>query len=1088
MEALHIGLMLSPQLITVLPDTDIHDALQLMQQEKASCIVVTDNRNRPQGIFTEHDLIHQMAHAEKPLHGTISRYARHAHCVPQTLHRNEAFISMSEHQVSHLAVVDRQGHLLGVVSNKDFTDYFLHLPIAISLNVEDVMSPNVCTLPAEASLQHALSLMDSAHISCIVVESDLHPVGILSERDLVELALNRKDLCRTPLQEVMHTPVLTVDGKTLILAALQRMKHQGIRRFVVVDNQQTICGLITQHDISRAIQMNYVDYLETELKRKEKDVKRIQHQLKNPDQKTLMSLLLEQTRDAIVILSAHELNIINMNQQACRQLGYEPEALIGQPLTRIFSHTGPITGHSPVSRGQQPMSLFRTDLITRSGRRYPAEVSCNTINLGDSTYLIASARDISERLRIENDLRYREETYRTVIETALDGFLILSREGRILEANQAYQSMSGYSDQELLQLSLHQLEGIRPQQETDKQLAQIIHQGQCRFQSRHLCKDNRLIDVELSCFYWQQHSGRFFVHVKNITRQKADELRLKQAAAVFENTGEAVMIVSARHKIQRVNHAFCQMTGFTEADVLGRSPVILSAGVQDRSFYRAIWHSIRTYGHWQGEIISLRADGTSYPELINISAVRDSNARIDHYVAVFADLSRQRESESRLLFLDYHDSLTGLANRKNLLSRTEHALRQSLREGSQTALIVLGLDRFKNVNDSYGHSSGDELLRLIGQALDEQTPEADTVCRLGSDEFALLFDNLHSSTELLPVANRLIKMISQPWRLSGNRTVKIGASMGISLSPQNGQDAQVLLQHADAALYQAKAEGRSRFRFFSEEMTQNARHRLELETQMHQALQKGELEVYYQPQLDIRNHKIVGAEALVRWNHPTRGQIPPGEFIPLCEENGLINGIGLTVLEQTCRQGRAWLDAGFEPIMLAVNLSAVQLGNPELYTHVTRILLETGYPAQYLELELTESALMGHPDQMLKRLQQFKEIGIRLAMDDFGTGYSSFTQLKQLPLDLLKVDKSFVDDVHHNQDDYEIVAAIIAMGQALGLKVLAEGVESHTQLDALTGLNCDRYQGYLLSRPLNARDFGRFWQTYHKTHNLHSMI
>lgn len=637
-------------------------------------------------------------------------------------------------------------------------------------------------------------------------------------------------------------------------------------------------------------------------------------------------------------------------------------------------------------------------------------------------------------------------------------------------------------------MDIYDLECDKEKNQIEQRLSNIYHQGRDYFETRHRCKSGRVIDIEIKASYWSGQGGRFFVHLKDITQSKQNELRLKQAAAVFENTNEAVMVVSAQRRIQRVNKAFCHMTGYSEEEVLGRSPAILQSGEQDRRFYKAMWHSIRTYGHWQGELISRRADGTTYPELLNISVVRDHHGAINHYVGVFADLSEQRESESRLMFLDYHDPLTGLANRKNLMMRTDHAIRQLPKEKHQVALIVIGLDRFKNVNDSYGHSSGDELLRHIAAMLDQDVPEADTICRLGGDEFALLFDHLSDTDELIRIANTLIRRISQPWKLSDNRTVKLGASMGISLAPQNGLDADTLLQHADAALFQAKNEGRSRLRFFSDELTENARNRLELETRMHQALQQDELEVYFQPQVDILTQEIIGAEALVRWNHSTEGMIPPNDFIPQCEENGLIHEIGLKVLEKTCRQGKAWLDEGFEPIQLAVNLSPVQLRDPELYVHITRILLDTGFPPQQLELELTESSLMGNPEQPLKLLHQLKDIGIKLAMDDFGTGYSSFTQLKQLPLDLLKIDKSFIDDVDRNLDDFEIVSAITAMGQALGLKVLAEGVETKNQLHALADLKCDLYQGYLLSKPIPVDDFSALRLRHKTEHGINYSI
>lgn len=1085
MESLKISQMLSPQLITVPPEKEIAAVLQLMQQEKCSCIVITSEDQKPAAIFTEHDLLHQLALNHQQLTGPIIQFAREAVVVDEEMHRNDAFILMNDRQVSHLVVTNADGLIVGVVCNKDFTDHFLHLPVAINLKVSQVMSRQVVTLSPKDTLQQALSEMDKAHISSIVVTDEGKAVGILSERDLVQLALERHNLAHLPLYDVMHTPVLSIDSDCLILTALQRMEHHKVRRFIVSDTEKKVCGIITHHDISRAIQMSYVDYLEAELQNREAAFSSLKDQLEKADQNDLLTTLMDQVRDGIYILSAVDLSVVDVNKQACRQTGFTREELIGKQLADISTYAVHITADMMKEQmKQRPSLFFHTEHKIKQGGTLPVEINTTLVRLGDDDYFVASARDISERLRIEENLKEREETYRSVIETSMDGFWIIDTEGKILEVNKAYCEMVGYTEEEILELGIHDLDCNENEVQVKAHIGNVFRNGKDLFESRHRRKDGSIIDVEVKASFWPHRGGRLFIHLKDITLRKQNELRLKQAAAVFENTNEAVMVVSAQRKIQRVNKAFCNMTGYSEEEVLGRSPAILQSGEQDRRFYKAMWHNIRTYGHWQGELISRRADGSTYPELLNISVVRDNNGDINHYVGVFADLSEQRESESRLMFLDYHDPLTGLANRKNLMMRTDHAIRQLPKEKHQVALIVIGLDRFKNVNDSYGHSSGDELLRHIASMLDQDVPEADTICRLGGDEFALLFDHLSDTDELIRIANNLIRRISQPWKLSDNRTVKLGASMGVSLAPQNGLDADTLLQHADAALFQAKNEGRSRLRFFSDELTQNARNRLELETRMHQALLQDELEVYFQPQVDILSQEIIGAEALVRWNHPTDGMIPPNDFIPQCEENGLIHEIGLKVLEQTCRQGKAWLDEGFEPIQLAVNLSAVQLRNPELYVHITRILLETGFPPQQLELELTESSLMGNPEQPLKLLQQLKDIGIKLAMDDFGTGYSSFTQLKQLPLDLLKIDKSFIDEIDQNQDDFEIVAAITAMGQALGLKVLAEGVETKKQLHALADLKCDRYQGYLLSKPIPIRDFAELRKRHKAEHSI----
>jgi diguanylate cyclase (GGDEF)-like protein len=406
-----------------------------------------------------------------------------------------------------------------------------------------------------------------------------------------------------------------------------------------------------------------------------------------------------------------------------------------------------------------------------------------------------------------------------------------------------------------------------------------------------------------------------------------------------------------------------------------------------------------------------------------------------------------------------------------LFFRLEHAIETAKRESRQLALLMLDLDRFKNVNDSFGHLVGDQLLQLVANRLTARLRDIDTVCRLGGDEFTVLLENISHPEDAARIAQEIIADLSEPWAIPNCGEVLIGVSIGISLYPQYGDTPELLLQQADTALYKAKESGRNRFAYFSHEFTLAARERIELEARLRRAIAKNELRVYYQPQIDIASGAIIGAEALVRWLDPLEGLIPPDRFIGIAEQTGLIIQIGAWVLKETCRQGKQWIDAGLKPLSLAVNISPYQLRQGNLGTSIVDILLETGFPAERLELELTESSLMERPAEIIDRLNKLRAQGIHLAIDDFGTGYSSLAYLKRFPLDVLKIDKSFIDDIPHQQDDMEIAAAIIDMGHTLGFKVLAEGVENQEQLDFLQAKGCDLYQGYLKSRPLPAEGF-----------------
>ncbi len=558
---------------------------------------------------------------------------------------------------------------------------------------------------------------------------------------------------------------------------------------------------------------------------------------------------------------------------------------------------------------------------------------------------------------------------------------------------------------------------------------------------------------------------------QDITERQQNEERLRQSATVIESTREGVMIVDAAKRICMVNRAFCEMMGYAEEEILGQSPAMFRSDRNDPRIYVDMWQGIKDQGHWKGEVWDKRKNGEVYPVMLSISAVKGDSGQITHYVGVFADISRIKASEEKLEFLAHHDPLTRLPNRLLLLSRLEHGIEIARRNGKRLALLMLDLDHFKDVNDSFGHLAGDELLQQMAKRLSNRLRGADTVARLSGDEFIVLLEDVTCPEDVGRVADELITTLNIPWRLSNDIEMRSGVSIGISLFPDHGQTAQDLLQQVDAALYQAKAEGRGCMRFFSDHLTRAARHRIEIQARLRRALAQDELRVYYQPQVDIESGSISGAEALIRWLDPVEGLIPPGHFIPIAEETGLIADIGAWVLDQACRQGRRWIDAGLPPLTLSVNLAPQQLRHNDIGATVARVLADSGFPSDRLELELTESALMMREGEAEIILRRLRALGIRLAIDDFGTGYSSLAYLKRFPLDVLKIDKRFIDDIPQHQDDKEIAAAIIAMAHTLGLKVVAEGVETTEQLAFLKTLRCDRYQGFLTSPAIPAQEF-----------------
>lgn len=555
--------------------------------------------------------------------------------------------------------------------------------------------------------------------------------------------------------------------------------------------------------------------------------------------------------------------------------------------------------------------------------------------------------------------------------------------------------------------------------------------------------------------------------IRDLSRARRTEERLRQAITVFNNTQEGIMVVDPERHIVAVNPAFSEITGYGEDEVRGKDPNLLASGRHGRDFYRAMWTALRDGGRWQGEIWNRRKNGEIYPQWLTISAVANGNARLTGYVGVFTDISEAKRSQAQLEFLAHHDPLTGLPNRLLLRARLEHGMEEAAREGSQLALLFLDLDRFKDVNDSLGHSIGDELLCEVARRLRDVVRREDTVARLGGDEFTVLLEHLKDGEDAARLARKLLDRLMQPY-LMGERTLYLGASIGISLYPRDCGDVESLLRNADAAMYRAKESGRNTYQFYALDMTRHALERVEMEARLREGIGGGPLMVYYQPQVRIADGGIAGIEALVRWRHPELGMVPPDRFIRLAEDTGLILPLGAWVLRAACAQAAAWHAAGLDFGRVAVNVAARQVRDGDLVNLLREVLHETGLPAPCLELEITESSLTELSDATVSLLQGIRALGVTLAIDDFGTGFSSLSYLKRLPVQKLKIDKSFVTGLPQDDNDAAIARAVLALGHSLRFSVIAEGVETQAQRDFLHAEGCAEAQGFLYARPMPA--------------------
>lgn len=563
------------------------------------------------------------------------------------------------------------------------------------------------------------------------------------------------------------------------------------------------------------------------------------------------------------------------------------------------------------------------------------------------------------------------------------------------------------------------------------------------------------------------------VRVKNLLIRKYAEKQLRLAAQVFESSGEAIMITDKNNCIVEVNQAFTTLTGYSLSDIKGQNPNLLSAGRTDPDVYNAMWQNIEEHGFWQGELWDKDKSGRIYPKWISISVVRNAYNDIEFYIASFTDISERKAAEEHINRLAHRDALTGLFNRFSLQDAIDQALARAKREKIEMAILIIDLDHFKEINDTYGHAAGDNLLIEAGQRMRNSVRETDIVARWGGDEFVVVLTHVDNTAATERVAEKIRYNLDFPY-MHGDIKMISSPSIGISAFPADGNNIETLMKNADMALYHAKERGRNNCQFFSDGLKEAELERIQLKHDLRLALDLNQIELHYQPQLDAKTSTVVGFEALIRWHHPTLGMVPPGVFIPIAEESGLILQLGDWVINEACRQLKEWRDQNFSNVGMAVNLSAYQLRSPALLASIVQILHTHNLQGSDLELEVTESVAMHDPVASIGQLNSLRIMGVKISIDDFGTGYSSLSYLKKMPVNTLKLDQSFVNDIDTDRHNAVICEATINLAHHMGLLVVAEGVETEAQRQILISLNCDILQGYLFSKPISATDARMF--------------
>ncbi len=818
-------------------------------------------------------------------------------------------------------------------------------------NVGSIVQSAVLSCAPGTPLLEAVRKMYAARCSSIIVMERGQPLGIWTEKDILAIDLSAPEQLARPIREVMSRPVKSISAATSLCDATRRLKEERIRHFLVVEDDGTLAGVVSQTDIVLNQGIEYFLHL--------KDVR----------------------------------------------------SAIGRGLVRFAENL-------PVAEA--------------AARLRDRGVDAAAVLYADGEHGIITERDVVK-------LICQGQLAATVGEVASRPLIAVPQGASLFHARKVL------AERHIRHLGVTDHDGELLALLSFPEILNTIEQG-------------------------------YIEELQSTLRQREEALtlsrgRLRLVGKVFDSTADGIVITDAAGIVQSANPAFLRLTGYEEHEIVGRNARIFSSGRQDRAFYETMWGALTNSGYWKGEIWNRKKSGEIYLKTMTITGIRDSDGSYCNYAAVHSDVISHEQNLERVHYLANHDPLTGLPNRSHCNDRLIRALQAAPRHKSVVGVLVLDLDRFGQINETLGYLAGDELLQAVSALLASHIGPNDTVARLGGDQFAVIVEGAGCGDELADMAKNLLAALAAPMTIL-DCPLYVTASIGISMFPGDGTDAHMLLQRATTAAEQAKARGRNGYRFFTDEMNQRSRRRLAIEAELRQAIDQGELRIHYQPKIDMNTMAIAGAEALVRWQHPERGLLAPGEFIPVAEEAGLVAGVNEWVLETACRDARRWWADGI-PVAVAVNLSACQFRQRQLGEVVRRALARSGLDSALLELEITENMAMENAEETFLTLAELVSIGVSFSIDDFGTGYSSFGYLKRYPVSTLKIDRSFIQDI--TADEHVVIPqAIISMAHSLGMKVVAEGIETEYQLSALKACNCDIGQGYFFSRPLPPEQFIEF--------------
>ncbi len=952
----------NPHPLSVDANTLLYDCIKTMREQRISCLIVTEH-NKPVGIYTEADIIRTLCR-ELDTHTLTIRELMSSPLITasESLSLFEATYLLTTNHIRHLPAVNAQNELVGVITQTDIINHFGEEHFMGVRSVNSVMTHKILTVKPGMSVQKVVEMMGSYISDCAIAVEDEQPIGILTERDMAAMIVAEQDLHNITMGEVMTSPVLTIQQHSTTFEAVKVMNQKKVRRLVVVDQYNLICGTLVQEDIIRNLENNYIDFLKNILIENSDSLQKSQAAFQ--EKAAHLESLLHSSLGLAIIATDDKFNTTYLNDDAQAVFGCHKGSCINKPVDQI--------------------------------------IKCSNFHE-------------------------------------------------------------------------HSLHGVK---------AAIEKEGEYSFNHAHFFDQNqRHFETRINPIIDDHKTVGYTLVSRDITDILRTERRLRLASHVFESAIEGIMVTDADGTIQSVNPAFSEITGYSPQEAIGNNPRMLHSDRHSKEFYNEMWNRLITVGRWQGEVWNRRKNGEIYPERLSISSVRDEQGNISQFTAVFYDITDIKEQEEKINHRAYHDPLTELPNRLLFKDRLGQAITRARRSGTHLAVMFIDIDHFKRLNDTLGHQAGDEFLQIISILFRSALREQDTVSRFAGDEFTVLLDDNINCESALVVANKLLNLFKQPFQIQG-QDAYLGASIGIACYPEDGNNPEILIKNADTAMYHAKENGRSNIQLFHAEMETQVKQRVTLESELRKALGNNELTIHYQPIIDLHSKTISSMEALLRWNNG-HGNIPPTQFIPIAEESGLIVPIGEWVLRQTCRQMSQWQIDDVTGVAVSINLSARQFRERDLLTMIQRILEETQLNPKQLNLEITETSMMHDMNSSIETLNCLKELGVRILMDDFGTGYSSLTCLQKFPVDVLKLDHTFISEIEVDPDAARLASGIIAMAKDLRLEIIAEGVETKGQLRFLEQHGCDKVQGYLFHKPLTEEELRKVLKAERKNGASH---